>query len=281
MKKILYLALISASAMAFYTGCKSTPAVEETCDEEWELVWEDNFDSVGYLDTTVWSKIPRGVSSWSKHMTDADTCYDITDGNLILRGLKADGIVNDTVPYITGGVFTKGKKAFQEGRLEVRAKLHGAKGAWPAIWMSPDPAFSKGDSKSYQWPYGGEIDVMERLNHDPIAYQTVHSYYTVDLKQDTVPPHSATGVIYPDEYNVYAIEMYPDSMRFFINDIHTLTYPRIETPLEGQYPFDRPFYLLIDIQLGGNWVGEIDPTELPATMYVDRVSFYRRKHSDK
>lgn len=76
---------------------------------------------------------------------------------------------NDTAPYLTGGVYTKGKKLFTGGRVEVCARLQAAKGAWPAIWMLPEKA---------EWPKGGEIDIMERLNHDRIAYQTTHSYYT-------------------------------------------------------------------------------------------------------
>ena len=118
---------------------------------------------------------------------------------------------------------------------------------------------------------------MERLNHDDFAYQTVHSTYTLDLKKDNEPPHFATGKINPDDYNVFAVELAPDSLSFFINGVHTFTYPRIDTDLPGQFPFDRPFYLLIDMQLGGSWVGKVDVNQLPVEMKIDRVSYYRRR----
>ncbi len=56
-----------------------------------------------------------------------------------------------------------------------------------------------------------------------------------------------------------------------------MTYPRIDTAVDGQFPFDRPYYLLVDMQLGGNWVGSVDPSELPVEMEVDWVRYYKRK----
>ena len=149
-------------------------------------------------------------------MTDFDSCYAMREGKLVLRGIVNQVQPNDTAPYLTGGVYTKGKKAFINGRIEICAKLNAAKGAWPAIWMLPEKA---------AWPSGGEIDIMERLNNDSIAYQTVHSHYTYTLGITENPKSHSTGPIYPDRYNVYAVEMYPDSLSFYINDMHTFTYP--------------------------------------------------------
>lgn len=208
----------------------------------------------------VWTKIPRGVSDWNNYMSDYDSLYAVRDGNLILRGIQNTVLPNDTAPFITGGVFTKDKKTFGFGRLEIRAKLNGAKGAWPAFWMLP----AKGN-----WPMDGEIDIMERLGFDDFAYQTVHTNYTYNLKIKE-PKNSGTSPINPEDYNVYTVEKYPDSLVFYINDNHTFTYPRIETDKEGQFPFaDQEFYLLIDMQLGGSWVGEVDPNDLPVEMAID------------
>lgn len=259
------LASLACCALAL-TMC--TP---KSSSDKWELVWEETFDSTA-PDTAIWSRIDRGTADWNNYMTKADTCYAMRDGNLVLRGIAAYEGDGDTVPYLTGGVYTKDKKAFGNGRIEICAKLQGAKGAWPAIWMLPDPKRPDGF-----WPDGGEIDIMERLSHDTIAYQTIHTYYSYVLGHDSEPPHGSTGRINPDDYNVYAVEMYPDSLSFYINDVHTFTYPRIETEEKGQFPFDGDFYLLIDMQLGGNWVGEVDPEQLPVEMLVDWVRFYQRK----
>lgn len=234
---------------------------------EWRLVWEENFDQINDFDPAVWSKIPRGTADWNNYMSDFDSLYEMRNGNLVLRGIQNLTQPQDTAPFLTGGVYTKGKMGFMDGRLEIKAKLNGAIGAWPAFWLLPQEG---------QWPMGGEIDIMERLNYDNIAYQTVHSHYTYDLGFKTTPPQGSTGPIHPEAYNVYAVEMYADSLCFFINDQHTFTYPRIETDQEGQFPFHQPFYLLLDMQLGGSWVGAVDPTELPVEMSIDWVRFYQK-----
>ena len=156
--------------------------------DQWKLVWEDNFDQKTGFDPQVWSKIPRGQSDWNNYMTDFDSCYAMRKGKLVLRGIVNHTQRNDTAPYLTGGVYTKGKKAFTNGRIEICAKLNAAGGAWPAIWMLPEGA---------AWPSGGEIDVMERLNNDSIAYQTVHSHYTYTLGIKDHPVSHSTGVIHP------------------------------------------------------------------------------------
>ena len=235
----------------------------------WRLVWEENFNQKNSFDEASWSKIPRGFSDWNNYMTDLDSCFAMRKGNLILRGLVNHSLPADTAPYLTGGVYTKGKVGFSDGRISIRARLHGATGAWPAIWMLPE-----GEG----WPNGGDIDIMERLNDDTIAYQTVHSAYTHTLGIRDNPKQGSTGVINKDEYNVYSVEMYRDSLVFFINDNRTFAYPRIRTDKEGQFPFtDKQFYLLIDMQLGGGWVGRVEPNDLPVEMEVDWVRFYKKR----
>lgn len=244
-------------------SCKTTKV-----PSGWSLVWEESFNQKKSFDPQVWSKIPRGKSEWNKYMTDFDSCYAMREGKLVLRGIANHSQPNDTARYLTGGVYSKGKKTFSNGRIEICARLNAAKGAWPAIWMLPEHA---------PWPSGGEIDIMERLNYDSVAYQTVHSIYTYKLGIKDNPKSHSTGLIHPDRYNVFAVEMYPDSLSFYINDKHTFTYPRIQTDKEGQFPYDQPFYLLIDMQLGGSWVGTIDPKDVPVEMEVDWVRFYQRK----
>jgi beta-glucanase (GH16 family) len=241
-------------------SCQSEPG--------WKLVWEEEFDTEGVIDEAVWSKIPPGPSDWNRHMSYYQPLYDVREGNLILRGMVNPGLPGDTRPYVTGGIFTKDKKGFYRGKIEITARLRDAQGAWPAFWLLP--------FDNTQWPYGGEIDIMERLNADSIAYQTVHSDYTHNSGR-TEPVTSAVSPIRYGEYNTYGVELYADSVVFSINGKRTFHYPRIETDLEGQFPFDRPYYLLLDMQLGGSWVGEVDPKDLPVEMYIDRVRFYEWK----
>ncbi|MEO6893585.1 MAG: glycoside hydrolase family 16 protein [Ginsengibacter sp.] len=237
-----------------------------------KLSWEENFNQRKSFDDTKWSKIPRGKSDWDRNMSDFDSCYSMRDGKLILRGIKNTHLPDDTAKFLTGGIYSKGKVGFGNGRLEIRAKLNGARGAWPAFWMLPANA---------AWPGGGEIDIMERLNSDSIAYQTVHSNYTYNLKIRNPKP-GATGKIDPSKFNTYAVEKYPDSLVFFINDQKTFNYPRIQTDKKGQFPFsEHKYYLLLDMQLGGSWVGAVDTKDLPVEMEIDWVRFYEFKAKNK
>ena len=237
--------------------------------QEWKLVWEEDFGGK-QLDTAVWSVIPRGKPDWQNTMSDDPRCFELRDGMMILRGIVNDDLRKDPSPFLTGGIWTKGKKAFDGGRVEVRAKLGAAKGAWPAIWMLPF------DAEKYTWPDGGEVDIMEHLNGDGFVYQTVHSHYTYTLGMDKTPPNGSTAAIRPGEFNVYGVDFWPDSLVFHVNGVRTFVYPRVKTDKEGQFPFDIPQYLLLDMQLGGVWVGEVDPTGLPVEMTVDWVRHYRK-----
>lgn len=229
--------------------------------------WEENFDRSRSLDTTRWTKIPRGTSNWSRHMSGFDSCYAIRDGKLVLRGINNTTLATDTSAYLTGGVYTKDKVRFGLGRLEISAKLGSAAGAWPAFWLL---------AQGMKYPQGGEIDIMEHLNHDSIVYQTVHSSYTIDLKIKDDPKHYGTARIRPGAFNTYAVEKYRDSVVFYVNDKRTFSYPRIKTDKPDQFPFaDGDHYLLLDMQLGGGWVGKIDPLQLPVEMEIDWVRFYK------
>lgn len=234
--------------LLLFLGCTTPKGITKKQPD-----WEENFDQRNNFDSRYWTKIPRGQSDWNRHMSYNDSCYAMRDGKLILRGIVNHDLATDTSKYLTGGVYTKNKISFGIGRLEIRAKLNGAKGAWPAFWLLAENA---------QWPAGGEIDIVERLNYDSIVYQTVHTYYTLKLGMQDHPKHGGTATINPNAFNTYAVEKYKDSLVFYVNGQRTFAYPRIQTDKPGQFPFnEQQHYLLLDMQLGGSWV---DPS-LPKT----------------
>ena len=207
-------------------------------------------------------------------MSDDARLYDVRNGRLILRGMNNDGSFlfkgqGDTARFVTGGLYTRERRSIRYGKVEIHARLGCAQGAWPAFWMLPEDG---------NWPDGGEIDIMEHLNYDSIAYQTVHSHYTYVLGEGKNPPQSAIGPIRPGDFNTYAVEILPDSLVFSINGSRTFAYPRIQTDKQGQYPFGTPFYLLIDMQLGGSWVGRVHPDQLPVEMEIEWVKMYEMRH---
>lgn len=249
----------------------------------WELVWEDDFNK-GALDTNRWSRIDlfsspkwktpiskwREATGWNRYITGiSDEVVKFDKDNIYLRGINNnDTIHGDPRPMLTGGIYSWKKFAFQYGRIEVRAKLDAAYGSWPAIWM-----MSEKDIYSNQ--HNGEMDIMEKLNHDAFAYQTTHNHYTITLKQET-PKKFNTGTIDTSGYNIYSVSWYPDKLVYAINGIETITYPKVPGAGTYQWPFDQPFYLIIDQQLEGTWPGKVtNPKELPINMVVDWVRLYQ------
>ncbi|WP_190809457.1 glycoside hydrolase family 16 protein [Flagellimonas sp. S3867] len=235
----------------------------------WKVVWEDHFNSRD-LDDTKWTKIPQGKADWNDQMTDLDSrCFDWKDGKLHLIGIQNIDTLTDQRTYLTGGIFTKGKFAFQYGKIEIRAKLESAQGAWPAMWMLSEL------NKHGAYPRNGEIDIMEHLNFENVFYQTTHSYYTLELKQKENPPYYTTTPFNADEFNTFGLEWYPDKLVYTLNGKPTFTYPKVEGVDPSQWPFDQPFYILIDQQLGGSWVGDVDLEQLPVNMIIDWVKVYQ------
>ena len=237
----------------------------------WQLIWEDNFNKTT-LDTTKWTKIPQGKSDWNDQMTDEyPECFDFNDkeGHIHLKGIVNNDTLKDPRPFLTGGIYSKGKFAFQYGKIEIRAKLEAARGAWPAMWMLSE-------SNTYGgWPKSGEIDIMEHLNFDSIVYQTTHSHYTKVLAKGTDHPYYTKANFKPNDFNTFGLEWYPDKLVFTLNGKTTFEYPKLKNVDASQWPYDKPFYILIDQQLGGSWVGKVNTKDLPVSMIVDWVRVYQ------
>ncbi len=270
MKKYYLFLFIIASAI---TSCKTTSKSiyiqkDGTQKKDWKIIWQDDFSS-SVLDTSKWTKVPQGGSDWNKHMTNDPACYSLNDGKLYLKGIVNSDTTNDSRPFLTGGIYSKGKFAFKYGKVEIHAKLGCAQGAWPAMWMLAE------QNKYGAYPRNGEIDIMEHLNFDDIIYQTTHSYYTLKLKHDKNPPHYGTAKIDISKFNTFGLEWYPDRLVFTLNGEETFVYPKVEGVDPSQWPYDQPFYLLIDQQLGGSWVGKVNPDNLPVEMIIDWVKIYQ------
>ncbi|MCG8306797.1 MAG: glycoside hydrolase family 16 protein [Cytophagales bacterium] len=264
----------------------------ENDKDSWKLVWADEFEDT-ILDTLKWSKInlftdadfgmskEQWVEDWEKwkdirnincfsYTSDDPKLYDVARGMLYLDGKVNEDTLTDPRPYLQGAIKSKRKFAFQYGKIEIRARLEGATGAWPAFWMLSEKEIHE------DLPHrNGEIDIMERLNHDDSVYQTIHSHWTIDMKQKQNPPYFAKGKIDPDDFNIYGLEWYPERLVFTVNGKTTYEYPKLNGVDPCQWPFDQPFYVMLDQQLGGGWVGEIDPDDLPAKVIIDWIRLYQ------
>lgn len=236
----------------------------------YRLAWQDDFGGTS-LDTNLWRRLGKGGSDWNRHMSEREDLVELRDGALVLWG-KANADTNaDPRPFLTGGVITRGDKGtIRHGRIEIRAKFEDQKGAWPAFWMLPQ----KPDPKGRGWPWYGEIDIVERLNSNDFVHQTVHSGWTVEKKMGWMPVQGGKGPIRQDDWNVYGLEITRDELIWSVNGKETFSYPKVECGDPDQWPFGTPFGVLLDMQLGGEWVGKVDVSTLPVRTYVDWIRAY-------
>ncbi len=266
---IVLVATLSLSANADVN--KTAAKTQET--PEWELVWSDEFAGEE-LDNAIWTRCQRGKSDWDNTVSDDPRLLTIEDGVLHLRGIVNDKTDNDPAPYLTAAVNSRGKFTFRHGKVQIRARIKSAQGAWPALWMMG----------AEQGRHGyGEIDLMEHLNFDDIVYQTVHSDYTIHIDKENSPKKGGTAGINRDDWNTYGCEWDANKIVFTVNGQPTHTYPRVPDKGEKQWPFDQPFYFILSMQIGGKWVnnaGPTNPAHYPAGMEIDWVRVYKQKPSD-
>lgn len=271
----------------------------------WELVWSDEFDGEN-LDQA-WDREENcwgGGNNELQCYTDRDDNIQVADGKLHLiaqqesfTGLsvaedaaEAATAGDQTLPYTSARVRTKGTGEWTYGRFEIRAKLPSGQGIWPAIWMLPT------DSPYGGWAAGGEIDIVEAVNlhgNDPAQAATVsgtlhYGGQWPDNKFSGSPYHLPGNVNPADDFHVYAIEWEKGEIRWFVDDIHYATQTQdgwfTEFPgYDGDMvvgledaPFDQPFHLIMNVAVGGNWPGPPDQsTTFPVQMEVDYVRVYR------
>jgi beta-glucanase (GH16 family) len=253
---------------------KSLTVLPQNLDlPEWKLLWQDDFTG-NQLDTTKWDLCKRGKSDWDDTMSDDPRLLKLNDGILHLYGIVNDQEGQAPATYMTAGITSKGKFAFQYGKVQIRARFKSAQGAWPALWM-----VEAGKRQTY-----GEIDLMEHLNFDDKVYQTIHSEYTLKIDKTNTPKKGCTAEIKKDDWNTYGCEWDTDKIVFFVNDKPTMTYPRVPALGPKQWPFDQPFFFILSMQIGGSWVnrpGATNPAHYPAGMEIDWVRVYTHKTPSK
>jgi len=242
--------------------CSCTSRNKDTKSSAWELVWSDEF-SGSNLDTTNWNirtAQPGWVNAELQEYVKKGT-IEVNEGLLIITAMKKDS------GYISGRINSQGKRVFQYGRIEFRAKLPKGKGTWPALWMLGQNIDKAG------WPKCGELDIMEHIGRmQNIVHGTVHNglasgdhHNTGGLKVNTAS----------EDFHIYAIEWDAEKIRFFINDINYYSYqPEIKN--ENNWPYDQPFFIIVNFAVGGYWPGfEIEDELLPQTLEVDYVRVYQ------
>lgn len=241
--------------------------------QRWVLKYTENFDGAA-LNKKLWKRIvgtPDSGADWQRNISPREDLATVKRGILTLHGIKNEDQASDPRRMLAGGISTQGLFNMKYGKIEARVRLKGCKGAWPAFWMMPE-------RPERTWPDCGEIDIFERLNRDNFVLQTVHSGWAEAHPND--PPRGGKGAIKTDDWNVYALEWTPEKLVWLVNGKATHSYPKkADDPI--RWPWDKPFYIMIDMQLGGSWVGPVNEAELPVTMEVDWIKFYQLVRGSK
>lgn len=237
----------------------------------WKLVWSDEFSEDGRPDPGRWSIDRAGSPAWMCYCSDDPETVFVKDGMLNLVGMHSKNS-RDTASYMTGCIGTQRKFFFKYGKVEARAKFPQKTGTWPAIWLMPE------ESVYGNWPKSGEIDIMEHVSEEPTIHQTVHSGHIELSGQTDNPPYHHDASYHIGEFNVYGLAWYPDRLDFFVNGKKTFSYPKLKDGPAEQWPFDQPFYVILDFALGGcDWLQAPKAEDLPATMQIDWVRVYQRE----
>ncbi|QEC53190.1 beta-glucanase (GH16 family) [Anseongella ginsenosidimutans] len=237
------------------------------------LVWSDEFNYQGLPDSGKWVYETGYVrNNELQYYTRArPENARVEKGNLVIQA-RNDSLVIDgkAHPVTSASITTQGRRDWTYGRIEVRAKLPGSKGTWPAIWMLGSNITEVG------WPDCGEIDIMEHVGYMP---DTIHvNVHTGKYNHaDGTGKGGRTHVQAPFEnFHLYAIEWMDDRIDFFVDEKKVFTF-RNEGTGNAAWPYDKPHYLILNLAFGGAWGAArgVDINSLPQTYLVDYVRVYQ------
>ena len=258
------------------TLCYSHSPNSSARDSRWRLVWADEFAYTGLPDREKWSYDVGGHGWGNKELqfyTDRRKENARVENGLLIIEARRDRWRGHE--YTSARLVSKTKGDWTYGRFEVRAKLPTGRGAWPAVWMLPTGWEYGG------WPSSGEIDIMEQVGYEPkIVHSSVHTkaYHHLINTQKTAKTSVENATT---EFNVYAVEWTHEEIRGYINDRHYFTFKneRLTNPAADyrQWPFDKPFHLLLNVAVGGTWGGArgVDQSIWPQRMEIDYVRVYQ------
>ncbi len=269
----LFLPLLLIGFVVALSGCQSSATPDATTQPAsvitasgWELVWSDEFDGAT-LNLDNW-QAESGAGGWGNNelqfYTGRPENVRIEDGVLVIEARQENYRGSR---YTSARIKTQDRHAFQYGRIEARMKLPTGKGIWPAFWMLGE------DMPRVGWPRAGEIDIMENIGDPHTIHGTVHG-----------PGYSGAGGVgraytardkaLDQDFHVYAVEWTPGEIRWYLDDVLFNTITTADVP--GAWVFDHPFFLILNLAVGGAWPGyPDDTTQFPQQLLVDYVRVHR------
>lgn len=264
--------LLGLTAFSFFS---CDPDETQTVTTFENVVMEENFDGTE-LDTSLWSYdigdgSSQGLSGWGnnelQYYTDRPENVKVEDGILNITARKE---AYEEASYTSGRILTKLNFDQKYGRFEARMKLPWGQGLWPAFWLLG------ADIDEVGWPQTGEIDIMEYRGQEPTRiHGSVHGpgYSGAEAVSKS---YNLEGDRFDTDFHVFGIEWGKDYINFYVDDD---LYNQI-TPedVDGEWVYNKPFYILINMAVGGSYVGSpTEDTVFPQTLEIDYVRVYQDK----
>lgn len=279
MKKIR-LSSLSIFLLIFF-ACRS----EAQVPSGYKLVWSDEFNDSRQSDDKPVLRPDKsdwwyetGGGGWGnneqQYYVNGVTAYNdtlaaITNGTLKLKAIKrkCNGLDYASIRMNTS-------RSWLYGYFEIRAKLPGGRGVWPAFWMLP---------KNFKsWPLDGEIDIMEYVGYDPdMVHSSIHTQaYNHSIGTQRTSTKKILNA--ESEFHTYGIDWTESCIRAYVDGELYFTYTNDGAGNKNTWPFNVPFYLKLNLAVGGNWGGVkgVDTQIFPATYEVDYVRVYQSNSSE-
>lgn len=227
------------------------------------LIWADEFEVPGSPNPSNWTfESGRGNNGWGNNEAQF---YTNRSNNAVVQGgmLRITAIKENFsgASYTSARMITKDKFDFKYGRVEVRAKLPSGAGTWPAIWMLGS------DINLVGWPACGEIDIMEHRGNDP---NKIHGSLHYPGRSGGNPVTNVVNVAnVSSTFNIYKVDWTETNIRFYVNDQLFFNVPNSQA-----IPFNKNFFLILNVAMGGTFGGSIDPAFTSSTMEIDYVRVF-------
>jgi beta-glucanase (GH16 family) len=275
MKRKAILAVMTLVLLVACSPSLSSPASSRSAtptyawdSQGWNLVWGDEFNGTT-IDPANWN-FDKGGGGWGnvemEYYTDRPENARVENGMLVIEARREE---YKRLQYTSARLNTRDLQEFTYGRIEARMKLPSGQGIWPAFWMLGSNA---------SWPLGGEMDIMEYVGKTPnTIYQTVHG-----------PGYSGPSGIgsqyvvseesLKNDFHVYAIDWEPEDIRWYFDGQQVFQVTPDILPSGKQWVFDHPFFILLNLAVGGGWPGSPDnATVFPQQLLVDYVRVYQKQ----
>ncbi|QDO95504.1 glycoside hydrolase family 16 protein [Formosa sediminum] len=255
-----YPVIVSAYNSAGFSS--TTYSITVYVSNELQLVWSDEFDTNGTPNASNWgydlSDGPWPDNNELQSYTNNEENVIVEDGMLKITA-KADG-----TGYTSARLKSHNLQAFTYGKIEVRAKLPASQGTWPAIWMLGSNFSTVG------WPNCGEMDIMEQTGWDKNS--VLGTFHWQDSSSDTYAHYgeSTSAPSSTSDFHLYTLEWTPETINVMYDDVTYVTLTN-----SSDLPFNADFFIILNVAMGGNLGGDVDPDFTQDTMEIDYVRVYQ------